>query len=145
MKNFLIAFSIVVAACALAFGVFYLLSDDRAMHAAAREGDAMAWLRAEFKIDDTQFAAIKKLHEDYSTTCGQHCMAIMAARERRAPLAEIAALEKTCVDAMTGHFRRVAALMPPAEGQRYLDMVLPRVAGYSHGGAPNVQAVQRTP
>ena len=63
----------------------------------------------------------------------------MAARERQAPAAEVAALEKVCVDAMTAHFRRVAVLMPPGQGDRYLGFVLPRIAGYSHQGAPNVR------
>ena len=139
MKNFLITLGVIVAACGAAFGVFYALNGNAAMHAAARENDAMAWLRAEFHLDAAQFAAIQQLHDEYSRVCAGHCAAIMAARERKAPPAEVAALEQTCVDAMTAHFRRVAALMPPAEGQRYLATVLPRVAGYAHTGAPNVQ------
>lgn len=139
MKNFLITLGIVLGACAVAFGVFYFVSADRAMHAAAREGDALAWLRAEFRLNDAQFAAIQKLHDDYSVVCGRHCAAIMEARERNAAAAEVAALEKTCVDAMTAHFRQVAALMPAREGERYLATVLPRIAGYSHERAPNVR------
>lgn len=145
MKNFLLTLLVILAASAAAFGVCYVLSDDRAMRAAAREGDAMGWLKAEFKLDARQFDAIKKLHDDYAIACGEHCMAIMSARERRAPAAEVAALEKTCVEAMTAHFRRVAALMPPAEGERYLATVLPRVADYPHAGAPNVRGVQGSP
>jgi hypothetical protein len=99
----------------------------------------MAWLRAEFQLNDAQFAAIKKLHEDYRGVCAEHCAAIMAAEKRGAPAAEIAALEKTCVDAMNAHFRRVAALMPSGQGERYLAIVLPRIADYDHRGAPNVQ------
>ena len=139
MKNFLITLGVVLAACAAAFGVCYAMSGDRAMHAAAREGDAMAWLRGEFKSSDARFAAIKRLHEDYSVVCSRHCAAIIDARERMAPAPEIAALEKVCVDATTAHFRQVAALMPAAEGPRYLATVLPRVAGYSHDSAPTVR------
>ncbi len=139
MKNLLITLAVVLAACAAAYGVIYTLSGDRAMHAAAREGDAMAWLRAEFHLDNARFAAIKRLHDDYSVACGGHCAAIMAARDRRAPAAEIAALEKVCVDAMTAHFQRVAAVMSPAQGERYLATVLPRIAGYEHHGAPNLR------
>jgi hypothetical protein len=139
MKNLLLTLLVALVACAAAFGVFYVLNDEPAMRRAAREGDAMAWLRAEFRLNDTQFAAIKQLHDDYGVVCGEHCAAIVGARKRSAPAAEIAALEKTCVDAMTAHFRRVAALMPPGEGARYLDTVLPRVAGYEHTGAPNVR------
>lgn len=139
MKNFLITLAVALAASVGAFSVAYFTSDAPALSAAAREGDAMTWLRVEFRLNETQFAAIKRLHEDYSVVCGQHCADIMDARERKAPAAEVAALEKVCVDAMTGHFRRVAALMPAEQGDRYLAMVLPRIAGYSHQGAPNVR------
>lgn len=139
MKNFFVTLGIVLAACAAAYGVFYALSDNRAIHAAAREGDAMAWLRAEFRLDEAQFGAIKRLHDEYGIACSRHCAAIMDARERKAPAAEVAALEQTCVEAMTVHFRQVAALMPPAQGERYLAMVLPRISGYTHQGAPNVR------
>ncbi len=138
-KNLWITLGLALAAGAAAFGVGYGLTADRTLRAAARDGDAMAWLRVEFRLDDGQFAAIKKLHDDYSVACGEHCAAIMDARERKAPAAEVARLEKVCVDAMTGHFRRVATLMPAGQGERYLAIVLPRVAGYSHHGAPNVR------
>ena len=141
MRNLLLTLGIVAAACAAAFGVSYLSNPEhRALHAAAREGDAMTWLRVEFRLSAAQFSAIQKLHEDFSIECGRHCAAIMEARERKAPAAEVAVLEKYCVDSMTAHFRRVAALMPPGQGERYLAIVLPRVAGYSHEGAPNVRA-----
>lgn len=139
LKNLLITLCLAMTAGAGAFGVFYVISDNRAMHAAAKEGDGMAWLRAEFQLSEAQFTTIRRRHEDYSFVCGEHCAAIMAARERQAPPAEVAALEKTCVDAMTVHFRGVAALMPPNQGERYLAMVLPRVAGYAHHGAPNLR------
>lgn len=140
MRNFWITIGVVVAACAAAGGVFYVMNADRALQAAARQGDAMAWLRVEFRLDDGQFAAVKKLHDDYSVVCGEHCAAIMAAREQKAPGAEVARLEKVCVDAMTVHFRQVATLMPAGQGERYLATVLPRVAGYEHHGAPDVRA-----
>jgi hypothetical protein len=139
VRNLLITLVIALVACVVAYGVSFALSDNRAMHAAVRQGDAMAWLRVEFRLTDAQYEAVRKLHEDYSVICGEHCAAIMEARERRAPVAEVTALEKFCVDAMKGHFRRVAALMPPEQGERYLAMVLPRIAGYTHQGAPNVR------
>lgn len=139
MKNFLITFGMALAACVVAFGVFYAINDQPALRRAAREGDAMVWLRAEFRLNDAQFAAVKKLHDDYGVRCGEHCAAIMAAKKRAAPATEIAALERTCVEAMTVHFDRVAALLPPGEGARYLAMVLPRIADYDHNGAPTVQ------
>ena len=139
VRNILITLAVAATAFAVAFGVSYRWRDDAALHRAARDNDAMAWLRAEFKLSDAQYAAVKKLHDDYSSVCGEHCAAIMAARERQAPAAEVAALEKTCVDAMTAHFHAVAKLMPPGEGERYLALVLPRVAGYDHNAAPSVR------
>lgn len=139
MKNFLITLAMTLAVCGAAFGAFYAMNDRPALREAVREGDAMAWLREEFHLNEAQFAAVKRLHADYNKVCGEHCAAIMAAKQRGAPAAEIAALEKTCVDAMTAHFRRVAALLPAGEGERYLAMVLPRVQDYDHTGAPNLQ------
>jgi hypothetical protein len=140
MKNLLISLGVALAACAAAFGIFYALNDDEAMHRAAREGDAMAWLKMEFHLDDGQFAAIKKLHDDYGIVCAQHCTMITNARQRSAPQDELARLEKLCVDSMTDHFSRVAKLMPAAQGERYLATVLPLIPGYAHAGPPTMQA-----
>ncbi len=139
MKNLLITLGVAAAACALAFGLCYRMSDEPALRQAAREGDAMAWLRMEFHLSEAQFAGIKKLHDDYAVLCGEHCIAIMDARTRPAPAAELAVLEKRCVDSMTAHFRQVAALMPAGQGERYLATVLPLVEGHDHGGAPTVR------
>jgi hypothetical protein len=139
MKNLLISVGVALAACAAAFGVFFAINDDEAMHRAAREGDAMAWLKMEFHLDDAQFAAIKKLHDDYGVVCAQHCTLITNARQRSAPDAELARLEKLCIDSMTDHFRRVANLMPAVQGERYLGTVLPRIPGYQHVGPPSMQ------
>ena len=140
MKNFLLTLAIVGASCVLSFGVFYAVSRQPAeVRQALREGDAMAWLRTEFRLSGAQFAGIKQLHEDYRGQCAGHCAAIMAAEKRGVSRTEMAALEKTCVDAMTEHFRRVAVLMPPGQGERYLAMVMPRIIDFDHRGAPNVQ------
>ena len=152
MKNFWITLLVVLAAATVSFGVFYMTNDEPAVRRAARDGDAMAWLRAEFHLNDAQFAAIKKLHDDYSTVCARHCTQIMAAKRRIADLearnagvekaqaeAKEAQLERTCVAAMDEHFRRVAALMPRGEGERYLAIVLPRVKGYTHERPPTLQ------
>lgn len=139
MKNLVITLAVLLAAAGAAFGTFYAMNDAPAIRRAADEGDAMAWLRAEFHLSDAQFAAIKRLHDDYALVCTRHCRAIIRARQRQAPAAEIAGLERTCVEAMTTHFRQVAALMPPDEGKRYLAIVLPRVADFDHHGAPDLQ------
>ncbi len=140
MRNWLVTLGLALAACAVSFGVFYGVNrEPPTLRAAARDGDPMAWLKVEFKLTDAQFASIKELHEQYGTVCGEHCAAIMAAQKRHAPRVEITALETECVQSMTDHFRKVASLMAPAEGQRYLAMVMPRINDYEHRGAPNLQ------
>ncbi len=139
MKNWLITLLVAALVGGAAYGTFYVGHDEPELRRAARAGDAMAWLRAEFRLSDGQAAAVKKLHDDFSVECGEHCGAIVDARERKAPAAEIARLEQVCVDAMTKHFERVAALMSAEQGARYLAIILPRVAGHDHAGAPNVR------
>jgi hypothetical protein len=140
VKNWLLTIAVAFAVCALSFGAFYAINREPAeLRAAARQGDALAWLRVEFKLSDGQFAAIKQLHEDYGRVCSEHCAQIMAAEKRHAPATEIATLENTCVQSMAEHFQRVAGLMSPEEGRRYLSMVMPRIHDYDHRGAPDVE------
>ena len=153
MKNFLLTLLAVIAAGALAAGAFFRWHCDDALHAAAQERDAMKWLRTEFHLNDAQFAAIAKLHEDYSAECADHCVAIGNARAQLAaaeksgqPVATItvlrravAARELACRTAIGAHLRKVAALMPQGEGERYLQLLLPRVENYRHQGAPTVR------
>ena len=140
MRNWLVTILIAVVAFGASFGGFYALNrEPAAVRNAARTGDAMEWLQAEFKLTPAQFAAIKQLHDQYGQICSRHCSMIMAAQQRGAPKVEIAALESECVRSMTEHFKRVAALMSPAEGKRYLAMVLPRIQDYDHRGAPNLE------
>lgn len=139
MRHFFLTLAVVVAVCAASFGASYLANREPEVSAAARKGDAMAWLQAEFQLGPGEFTRIRKLHDDYGIVCAGHCAAIMDARRRKAPAGELAQLEETCVRAMTEHFQRVAAEMPPGQGERYLTIVLPRVAAYDHVEAPNLQ------
>jgi hypothetical protein len=140
MKNFLVTTMVILAACAVAYGVCYAMGrEPAALRQAMAERNAMEWLRADFALSDTQFAAIKQLHDDYGKECARHCAAIMDAKRRHAPAAEIGRLEATCERSMAGHFHQVAALMDPAQGRRYLAIVLPRVVRYDHHGAPSVR------
>jgi hypothetical protein len=139
MKNWLIMLGFALAAAAGAYALFFAINDQPEVRRAAHARDAMLWLRVEYRLDDARWAAIKQLHEAYDDVCGRHCAAILAARERAAPAAEVAELERVCVDAMTTHFKQVAALMPADQGERYLAMVLPKVVGYDHAGAPTVR------
>lgn len=138
MKSVLFMLLIAVTACAASFAVFYTLGDRPAVRRAASDGNTMEWLRAEFRLDDTQFAAIRELHDEFGAQCAEHCMAIMEARHSQGNETEVARLEAVCVDAMIAHFRKVAALMPAEEGERYLAFVLPRIDGYDHTQSPTI-------
>jgi hypothetical protein len=138
MKSFLFMLLIAAGACAASFAVFYTIGDRPEVRRAATEGNTMEWLRAEFRLDDAEFAAIRELHNEFSAQCAEHCQAIMEARQSDKDEAEVARLEAVCVDAMIAHFRKVAALMPAGEGERYLGVVLPRIHGYDHTQSPTI-------
>ena len=142
----------VLALLAAATGVFcYRLSADPVLHAAAAQGDALAWLRADFHLNDAQFDAIRKLHEAYAPSCAEHCRMIQeAAKAREAlqgadPVAVAAAerklqeLRAVCETAIARHVRQVAAEMSPADGARYLALVLPKIADFDHLVAPDLR------
>lgn len=129
----------------------YHLSSARDLREAAHKGDALAWLRADFHLDDRQFAEIKKLHEAYAPSCEEHCRLIQEAAKIRDELraaagsdpVAVAAAERmlqqlrlTCETAISAHVRQVAELMSPEDGRRYLALVLPRIADFDHQMAP---------
>lgn len=141
MKNRLITIGLAVAACLAAFALFYAANrGSAAWRLAVRDRDAMAWLRVEFRLNDSQFAAVEGLHDEFERRCAVHCSLIQAAQRRHDSPAAIAALEADCVREMRDHFQRVAALMPAGEGERYLAIVLPRIDDFDHRGPPSVQA-----
>lgn len=143
---------LLLVAAAMGFSCYYL-SSAPAVHAAAKKGDAMAWLRADFHLDDRQFAEIKKLHDAYAPSCEEHCRLIQEATKVRDAIktargsdpAGAAAAERTlqelrttCETAITVHVRKVAALMSPGDGHRYLALVLPKIADFDHQMAPDL-------
>ena len=153
MKNALIA-AVVFAATALVAGVLgYRAGCDPALHQAARQGDAMVWLRREFHLTDAQYAAIERLHSAYNGTCEEHCRMIQEAMTARDALraahpadAEAVAaadrhlrdLSARCETALLRHLEEVAALMSPEDWRRYLNTMRPLVAKFDHSGAPNL-------
>jgi len=144
----------VLALVAVAIGALcYRMSSEPALHAAVKKGDAMAWLREDFHLTDPQFAEIKKLHDAYAPSCEQHCRLIQEATKARdaiktaggadpatASAAEhrLQELRATCETAIAAHVRKVAAVMTPADGQRYLALVLPKIADFDHRMAPDL-------
>jgi hypothetical protein len=140
-------------AAAVATGVIcYRMSCNPELHAVIKKGDAMEWLRTDFHLDRQQFAAIRQLHDSYAGTCGEHCRRIQeAARVKQALLAggasdaelqaanqRLQELRLVCETAIARHVHQVATLMSPQDGQRYLALVLPKIADFDHQAAPDL-------
>lgn len=144
MKHWIFTVLLALVAAAGSYAAFYALNRPSAeVRAAAQSGDALEWLRAEFKLNEDQFARIKAIHDGYGDVCAEHCRMIREAKQTRQSAEEVARLEKVCVDSMTAHFERVAAIMTPEQGRRYLETVLPCVQGYEHQGAPSLKPHHR--
>lgn len=153
MKYLLNTLAVLVFAAAATGFVCYRMSFDPELHAVASRGDALQWLRMDFHLSDKQFAAIRRLHEAYAGTCEEHCRMIQEATRARNELAaakgdataltaandQLQELRLVCETAITRHVREVAALMPPDDGRRYLALVLPKIAGFDHRAAPDLQ------
>lgn len=153
MKHWVATLGVLVGlAVAAGFVAFRVTADDDVARALAKQ-DAMAWLRADFDLTDEQFAAIKRLHDAYSTVCEEHCRdiqrAVGARNELRAAKAEatvLAAAERrveelrtVCETAIAAHVRACAAHMSPEAGRRYLALTLPKIKDFDHAAAPDVQ------
>lgn len=144
---------LLVVVAALVAGVSYHFGRDDSINEALSKRDALAWLRTDFRLDDAQFEAIRKLHQSYSVVCERHCEAIQAAAMSRnalkaapntdAPVLAAAErrleeLRRVCESAIADHVREVAAQMSPDQGRRYLALVLPRIADFDHRAAPDL-------
>ena len=152
MKYLFATLGLLLAAAVATGVVCFRMSCDPELHAVAKKGDAMEWLRTDFHLDGQQFAAIRQLHDSYAGTCDEHCRRIQeAARAKTALLAgsasaaEVQAANKhlqdlrmACETAIARHVRQVAALMSSQDGQRYLALVLPRIADFDHQAAPDL-------
>ena len=154
MKNLLTTLALLAAIAAATCVVAFRLSGDPAVKTAVKNRDALEWLRTDFGLTDAQFARIKQLHESYSVVCEEHCRDIQQAVRARNDLkaapatdpAVLAAAEKrleglrrTCETAIAAHVRQCAAEMSPEAGQRYLALVLPKIADFDHLAAPDVR------
>lgn len=152
MKYLLATLGLLLAAAVATGVVCYRMSCDPALHAVAKKGDAMEWLRADFHLNQQQFVAIRQLHDGYSGTCGEHCRRIQeASKAKKALIAggasavevqaadrKLQELRMVCETAIARHVRQVAALMSPQDGQRYLALVLPKIADFDHQAAPDL-------
>jgi hypothetical protein len=152
MKHLVTTLAALALAASITAGIAYRAGGDRTVQAALAHSDAMEWLRVDFGLTDAQFAAIKKLHDDYSVICEEHCRAIQdatrtlrALKSAQASPAEIAAADRevqtlrlVCESAIATHVRRCAAEMSPEAGKRYLAMVLPKIKDFDHVAPPDL-------
>jgi len=152
--NRLLGATIVIALLAIGAGFAgYCVNRDASLHAAAARGDTLEWLRTDFHLTGSQLSAVRQLHEAYEGTCAEHCRLLREATRARQAVeavhgdkaaldaadARVQAQRALCEEATTAHVRSVAALMAPEEGRRYLALVLPRIAGFDHAAAPDLQ------
>jgi hypothetical protein len=144
---------LLIVAAVIAGAIGYRSACDPTLREAARQGDVSVWLRMEFHLTDSQYTAIEKLHCEYSGVCEGHCRAIRAALSERDALRRarpedkgavsavdirIRKLSTECESSLLRHLERVAGEMSAADGQRYLELMRPRVAAYGHAGAPEL-------
>ena len=158
MKYLWATLALIAVAAAVTCALAFHFAGDPEVKSAVAKRDALEWLRAEFQLTDTQFARIKQLHDSYSVVCEKHCMDIIEATRVRENLkktstdaAAIAAAEKRvqdmrleCENAIAGHVRQCAAEMSPEAGQRYLALILPKIADFDHQAPPDLQLNKRS-
>ena len=157
MKNLLTTLAVIVALAAAVCFVAFRMSADPEVKAAVDKRDAMEWLRADFDLSDAQYAKIKQLHDSYSVVCEKHCHDIMDAARARDALKSTSAgataiaaaenrvqeLRQVCETAIGAHVRQCAAEMSPPARERYLALVLPKIANFDHQAAPDIQLNHR--
>jgi len=139
---------LIVAVAAGAYGVTWYVNSSRPPE------DQWTWLRREFDLSPAQLARIQALHEAYQPVCAGHCSRIMAAQARlaaltragrqdtseyRATLDQWETVKHECNAATLQQLQAVSAVMNPAEGRRYLAMMVPRVATRDHLGPLGVR------
>ena len=112
--------------------------------------DSLTWLRMDFELDPERMVAIEKLHRDFQKICAGHCSGIRATREKirqlkanGAPGEEINAAmqvearqDAECRSSLDAHVREIAGIIGGKDGDRYLQLVLPRIARFDHTAAP---------
>ena len=101
----------------------------------------LEWLRQEYNIPAEAYKKIAALHQEYFIRCDEMCATMerahrpllqrsrrpLSQEKRSAVLKREKAVCENCLDNMVLHLKTVAALMPPAEGERFLKDILPEV------------------
>lgn len=124
---------------ALAGAAMWITRESLRSHESPQEV-GLRWLKDEYHLDDATFERVSTLHRDYFMKCTKMCRQLDAAdrpllwrarHRNRQPgsiddqLSKEQALCGDCEKAATDHLNQVAALMPPEQGKRFLDDILP--------------------
>jgi Heavy-metal resistance len=133
---FILVIGLVIAAAAYGCMYFGCTSFVRVLQHSDRP--ELAWLKDEFKLDDTEFKRVSELHAAYLPQCREMCRKIDAQNDQLQKLlvgvtnatseidkalAETAKLRSDCQGMMLRHFFQVSQTMPPDQGRRYLAWV----------------------
>lgn len=110
------------------------------------EMNELSWLKEELALTDAQMAAVAKLHHEYRPKCEEMCHKIHQADGRLTTVAarsqtmtpelsqaihEAARVRAECQEAMLVHLHQTAALLEPAQAEKYLAAMLPLALGVS--------------
>ncbi|MBL9126069.1 MAG: hypothetical protein JNL97_00410 [Verrucomicrobiales bacterium] len=109
-------------------------------HAATADTNALAWVAKEFHLEHDSFARIQELHARYRPSCEVRCrriddhtrrlsQALLASKSLTPEIQQLveegARLRAECQTALAAHLLEVAGCMPPEQGRRYLELMLP--------------------
>ena len=107
----------------------------------------IAWMRQELKLDEATFSQVEALHLAYKPVCAEMCARISASGQRLhalagssravtpdilAAMAEDEKVRSDCRLAMLKHLYATAAVMTPAQAERFLQLTLPPVSRPDH-------------
>jgi hypothetical protein len=150
MKRFVALALIGIALAVIASSFVRRGCCDKQLAKSAGCGDTSRWFRCEFGADGPTCDAIVKAQADFCKKCREHCAATAAAGEilkqlpadapkesREAAEASLEAAKKHCHEARVAHARRIAGMLAPEAGKRYLTVVLPHLAKLDHAGPPD--------
>jgi len=133
---------------AAGYGVLFLCTTTKHRELTEQPVPELAWLKKEYKLSDTEFARMAKLHEAYLPRCAEMCQRIaekndelknlLAQTNNVTPqieqnLSDAAQLRAECEKRMLAHFYEVSRAMPPEQGKRYLQWIQEKTILRAHG------------
>jgi hypothetical protein len=152
-KPALILLAMIAAAAAAYFACYHFAT--RETRRMLGTGDDMAWLRAEFALNDEQAGAIARLQADYEPRCMEMCKRITESNkhldkllretkamtpELDAAVREMSQIQADCHTATLAQAFAISAHMAPEQAVRYRALIAVRVLAR---GLPHDTATHR--